>query len=92
MIPMGLFNFFRKQKAASSAQLAKERLQIVISHERAARSSPDYLPKLKQDILEVIRRYHAITDEQVDLHLDKAGDREILELNVTLVDGTKPTQ
>lgn len=81
---MGLFDLFRKNKAATSAQIAKERLQIVISHERTARGSPEYLPRLKQDILEVIRRYHAITDEQVDLRVDKAGGREILELNVTL--------
>lgn len=86
---MGLLNFFRKNKPASSAQIAKERLQIVISHERAARGSPEYLPRLKQDILEVIRRYHAITDEQVDLHVDKAGGREILELNVTLISETQ---
>lgn len=87
---MGLFDIFRKNKPTSSAQIAKERLQIVISHERAARGSPDYLPRLKQDILEVIRRYHAITDEQVDLRVDKAGGREILELNVTLASETKP--
>ncbi|AOV17690.1 cell division topological specificity factor MinE [Acidihalobacter aeolianus] len=86
---MGLFDIFRKNKPTSSAQIAKERLQIVISHERAVRGSPDYLPRLKQDILEVIRRYHAITDEQVDLRVDKAGGREILELNVTLASETK---
>ena len=86
---MGLLDLFRKNKPATSAQIAKERLQIVISHERATRGSPDYLPRLKQDILEVIRRYHAITEEEVDLHVDKAGGREILELNVTLVSETK---
>lgn len=80
---MGLLDIFRKPKT-TSAQIAKERLQIVISHERAARGSPDYLPRLKQDILEVIRRYHAIADEQVELRVDKDGGREILELNVTL--------
>ena len=86
---MGLLDLFRKPKV-SSAQLAKERLQIVISHERATRGSPDYLPRLKQDILEVIRRYHAIDDEQVELHVDKEGGREVLELNVTLGNQTGP--
>ncbi len=80
---MGLLDIFRKPKVRS-AQVAKERLQIVISHERANRASADYLPRLKQDILEVIRRYHEIDDEQVELHVDKAGEREVLELNITL--------
>ena len=80
---MGLLDYFRSEKK-NTARVAKERLQIVISHERAARGSPDYLPRLKQDILEVIRRYHAIADEQVELRVDKDGGREILELNVTL--------
>ncbi len=80
---MSLMDLFRKSKP-SSAQVAKERLSIIIAHERAQRGSPDYLPKLKQDILEVIRRYHTITDEQVELRIDKNEDMEVLELNVTL--------
>ena len=89
MNSMGLLDLFRKPKV-STAQVAKERLQIVISHERANRNTPDYLPRLKQDILEVIRRYHAIDDEHVELHVDQEGGREVLELNVTLGHQTQP--
>lgn len=80
---MGLMDFFKKSRP-NSAQLAKERLSIVIAHERAHRDDPDYLPNLKRDILEVICRYHAIDEDQIDLHVDKNGDLEVLELNIIL--------
>lgn len=47
---MGLFdNIFRPSPNKSSAALAKERLQIIVAHERGSRrGSPDYLPALKK--------------------------------------------
>ena len=52
-----MFGFFRRPRQATSAQTAKERLQILLAHERTDRSSPDYLPLLQRDILDVIKRY-----------------------------------
>ena len=51
---MSLLDYFRSNKKQNTAQLAKERLQIIVAHERSSRG-PDYLPQLKQDILDVIR-------------------------------------
>ena len=50
---MGLFdNIFRPSPNKSSAALAKERLQIIVAHERGSRrGSPDYLPALKKELL-----------------------------------------
>ena len=84
---MSLLDYFRSSKPdASSANLAKDRLQIIIAHERSLRdSTPDYLPQLKLDILEVIKKYVAITSEQVHVKLDqKDNNLSVLELNVTL--------
>ena len=53
---VSLLDYFRSEKK-SSASLAKERLQIIVAHERSKRGTPDYLPQLKQDILDVIRKY-----------------------------------
>jgi len=47
---MSLLDYFRSNKKQNTAQLAKERLQIIVAHERSSRGGPDYLPQLKQDI------------------------------------------
>lgn len=84
---MGLFDYFRAPPNKSAA-LAKERLQIIVAHERGNRrsGSPDYLPALKKELLEVVRKYVPIDQSQVKVHLDREGDYEILELNITLPD------
>ena len=80
---MALFGlFFGKKKTSAAA--AKERLQILISHERQNRQGPDFLPDLQRDILEVVKKYVAIRDDHVSVRLDRAGDASVLELNVTL--------
>ncbi|SQD77291.1 cell division topological specificity factor MinE [Moritella yayanosii] len=83
---MALLDYFRSSKPdASSANLAKDRLQIIIAHERSLRdNTPDYLPQLKHDILEVIKKYVAITSDQVHVKLDQKDNLSVLELNVTL--------
>ena len=81
---MGIFNFFRSRRKGSSAQSAKERLQVVIAHERADRDGPDYLPLLKQDLLNVIKKYVDIDEEQLKVQLDSQDDCDVLELNITL--------
>lgn len=82
---MGWFDYFR-QGEQSSAQLAKERLQIVIAHERLDRNGPDYLPQLRRDIMDVIRKYVPITEEQVNVQFEKGADYDVLELNIALPD------
>ncbi|MCY1258683.1 Cell division topological specificity factor [compost metagenome] len=81
---MSLLDFFRSRKAPSTASIAKERLQIIVAHERGNRSQPDYLPQLQKDLLEVIRKYVPIEQEQVQVELANQGSCSILELNITL--------
>ncbi len=68
----------------STASIAKERLQLVIAHERTNRSGPAYLPMMRQDIINVIRKYVPIEDERVNVHMGQDGSRDVLELNITL--------
>ncbi|TQV61840.1 MAG: cell division topological specificity factor MinE [Halothiobacillaceae bacterium] len=87
---MSLLNFFRGKKE-STAKQAKERLQIIIAHERAqlrdgARGGHDFLPKLEKELLEVIRRYVNVSDESVKVKLDREDGVDVLELNITLPD------
>ena len=80
---MGLLDLFR-QKSTPSAAVAKERLQILVAHERRQRNSPSYMPQLKEDLLQVIRKYVAIERDAVQVNLESDGDNEVLELNVVL--------
>lgn len=81
---MSIFNYFLKKKEKSSASVAKERLQIIVAHERNKRHQPDYLPRMQQEIIDVIRKYVNIDDEQVTVQLENTDARSVLELNITL--------
>lgn len=79
---MSLLNYLRKR--TSTASVAKERLQIIISHERSQRNAPDYLPQLQEEILAVIAKYIPIHRDQVSVNLERTGDSAVLELNFTM--------
>ncbi len=82
---MNFFDLFRS-KRPRTASIAKERLQIIVSHERRRPSTPDFLPRLQQDILEVVRKYIHIDEDQIKLSLDRKNDCEVLELNISLAE------
>ncbi|MEH2921193.1 cell division topological specificity factor MinE [Samsonia erythrinae] len=81
---MALLDFFLSRKK-TTANIAKERLQIIVAERRRGDSEPHYLPQLKRDILEVICKYVQIDPEMVTVQLEQKGDDiSVLELNVTL--------
>ena len=81
---MTLFGFFRRPNAPSSAQTAKDRLQLLLAHERLDRSRPDYLPLLQKDILEVIRKYIPVTGDHVHVNLQRGDQISTLEVEIEL--------
>lgn len=80
---MSFLDYFKSTKK-NTASIAKERLQIIVAHERGKRDQPDYMPMLQQEILAVIRKYVSVDQDQVQVQLDKNDDCSVLELNVTL--------
>src|SRR5438309_5151538 len=72
------------QRPEKSAKFAKERLQIIIAHERGERGKPDYLTAMQQDIIDVIAKYVDIDKDQVRVELERKDGCSILELNVML--------
>ena len=82
---MSFLDYFKSSKK-NTASIARERLQIIVAHERGRRDQPDYLPQMQQEILDVIRKYVPIDQDQVQVQLDKSGTCSVLELNVTLPD------
>jgi len=83
---MGFLDYFKRSKTAS---IAKDRLQIIVARERT-RNTPDYLPKLQQELLQVIAKYELIDLGQVTVNVDRSGGCEVLELNVVLKPPEKP--
>lgn len=82
---MALFNFFKDQKSeGGSAAQAKERLKVIVAHERLQRNQPEYLAAMQQEILAVIRKYIPADDEDVNINIEHEGQMSVLELNVTL--------
>ena len=81
---MSFLDYFRSSKTNNTASVAKERLQIIVAHERGQREQPDYLPKLQQELLAVIRKYVQISDDMVQVEVDRTDSCSVLELNVTL--------
>ncbi|MBB5019171.1 cell division topological specificity factor [Chitinivorax tropicus] len=69
-----------------SAQVAKERLQIILAHERSGRTgaAPDYLPALKEELIAVISKYISVDKDDIKVSLEKQDNYEVLELNILL--------
>ncbi|MFI0474288.1 MULTISPECIES: cell division topological specificity factor MinE [unclassified Halomonas] len=75
---------FLKRERKKSASVAKERLQIIVAHQRSQRGQPDYMPMLERELLEVVRRYVHVADDAIQVSLDSEDNCSVLELNVTL--------
>lgn len=82
---MGLFDIFKAKK--STAETAKNRLQIIIAQERSTRGGPDYLPLLQRELLEVIKKYVNIDADAVKVDLVKDGEHDVLDISVALPEG-----
>jgi len=80
---MSLLDYLRR-KRKPTANVAKERLQIILAREHAGRHEPDYLPALKQELMEVVGKYVHIDPSAIKVNLERDGDCEILELNIAL--------
>ena len=79
-----IFEVF-KLNSKKSAKIAKERLQIVVSHQRVdSNTDTDFMPKLRQELITVISKYINIDPERINVQLQKDGTCSILELNVAL--------
>lgn len=84
----GIFNALKKNKESTSADIAKDRLQIVIASNRQSDKMP-YLRALEEEIMQVIKKYIQVDecDMEVRVDTDKDTGLEVLEVNVSLPDG-----
>lgn len=80
---MNIFAFFRTRPKPTAPE-AKERLQILLAHERADLAGPEYLPRLKNELLQVIAKYVAVDNDKIAVNLENAGNVSVLEVNIEL--------
>ncbi len=83
---LDIFKFFQQKRTAAS--IAKERLQIIVSHESTRKSGPDIIKQLQSELIEVISKYIKVDQDLIKVQLERNGDHSVLELNVTLPDGS----
>ncbi|MGY9047448.1 hypothetical protein P775_12420 [Puniceibacterium antarcticum] len=77
-----MFGFIFRPRKTKSAQTAKDRLQILLAHERGSGPAPDFLPELQREILEVIRRHMKIDKDAVEIKMDRGDEWSSLEINI----------
>jgi len=72
-----------KKKTAS---VAKERLQIILAHERGARGGrrPDYLHALQRELVAVISKYVSIRPDDIRVNVERQDDLEVLDIKIEL--------
>jgi len=82
---MSFLSFLLGEKKKTAA-IAKDRLQIILAHERAGRNAaePDYLPDLQRDLVAVISKYIHINPDDIKVHLEREDNLEVLEVKIEL--------
>jgi cell division topological specificity factor len=80
---MRLLDIFFPERR-NTAVIARERLKIVLAHERASRDAPDFLPVMQRELLDVVGRYVEIRDDMIRVNLGRSGETSLLEINVEI--------
>lgn len=80
---MSFLTFFLGQKKKSN-QVAKERLKLILVHDRQVDSAPDFLPQLQRELIEVISKYISVNPEDIKVSLDKQDSLDVLEVKIEM--------
>jgi cell division topological specificity factor len=82
---MSLFNLLRR----GSAPIARERLQILLAHERTASSQPDLLAILREEILAVISRHVSFEPDKVQIKVSRDRSTSTLAVDIEIPNGSR---
>jgi cell division topological specificity factor len=77
---------FQLLRGRSSAPQARERLQILLTHERGTSGQSGLIAMLREDILVVIAKHVDVAPERVEVRLERGDEVAILEINVEIPD------
>jgi len=88
---MSFLSFLLGQKK-TSASVAKDRLQLILINERRTGVTPDYLPRLQKELVEVISRYVKINPDDIKVNLDRQDSLEVLEVKIEMPQPDAPPE
>ncbi|AGF47096.1 cell division topological specificity factor [Candidatus Kinetoplastibacterium desouzaii TCC079E] len=80
---MSFLSFFLGERK-KTASVAKERLQIILAHERSNKNSPDYLQKLQRELLDVLSKYVVINPDDIKVNIESHGSLDVLEVKIEM--------
>jgi cell division topological specificity factor len=78
---MNLFNLFRRQP---TAPIARDRLQILLSHERTIAGGSDLVAVLREEILAVIKKHVQVDSEKVQVKMERGESVSMLEVDIEI--------
>ena len=81
-----LFDLFRKQP---TAPIARDRLQILLSHERTIAGGSDLVAILREEILAVIKKHVNVDSEKVQVKMERGESVSMLEVDIEIPTPTK---
>ena len=87
---MSFLSFFLGEKK-TTASVAKDRLQIILAHERTGRNlgRPDYLEAMQRELVQVISKYVSINSDDIKVSLEKQDNLEVLAVKIELPDAVR---
>lgn len=86
---MSFLSFLLGEKK-KTATVAKERLQIILAHERSGRANRgDYLPQLQKELIAVISKYVSINADDIKVHLERQDNLDVLEVKIELPEAAR---
>jgi cell division topological specificity factor len=77
-------NWFAPFARRRSASVARERLQILLTHERVADGQPDLIPKLREEVLAVVAKHVAIEPDKVQVKIERGKGVSLLEIDIEI--------
>jgi cell division topological specificity factor len=84
---MKFFNLFRRQ---GSAPVARDRLQILLAHERSSAKGSDLLTVVREEILSIITKHVEIDPKKVSVHMSHGKKISTLEIEIEVPNNTQP--
>ncbi len=80
---MKMFRKLFEREEVHSADVARERLKLMLSQDRLQRQQPDFLPRLQKELVEVIRRYTQSSQDEIQISCHALPQRSQIEVNVS---------
>jgi cell division topological specificity factor len=80
----------RAPEPVASAPIARERLQILLAHERVMRGQPDLLMLLREEILAVVSKHVALDPDKVIFRMERGKHVSTLEVDIELPNEIQP--